>query len=168
MNFVLPDDLQFMQGHVRDFAQREVATVAAELDRHPVFPWKTLHKMGELGLLGIMTPERYGGSGLDTLSFVVLLEEISAADAAHGTIMSVTNGLPQGMILAYGSDAQKEKYLPKARLGRIHRRVLFVRTPLRFGRGRDENQGNEKPTAATHFRAPKPGRPRAARRRCTW
>ena len=117
MNFVLPDDLQFMQGHVRDFAQREVATVAAELDRHPVFPWKTLHKMGELGLLGIMTPEAYGGAGLDTLSFVVLLEEISAADAAHGTIMSVTNGLPQGMILAYGSDAQKEKYLPKLASG---------------------------------------------------
>ncbi len=117
MNFVLPDDLQFMQGHVRDFAQAEIAPVAAELDRHPVFPWPTLRKMGELGLLGIMTPEQYGGAGLDTLSFVVLLEEVSAADAAHGTIMSVTNGLPQGMILAYGSEAQKEKYLPKLASG---------------------------------------------------
>ena len=117
MNFVLPDDLQFMQGHIRDFAQSEIAPVAAELDRRPIFPWTTLRKMGELGLLGIMTPERYGGSGLDTLSFVVLLEEISAADAAHGTIMSVTNGLPQGMILAYGNDEQKEKYLPKLASG---------------------------------------------------
>lgn len=117
MNFALPDDLQFMQGHIRDFAQREIASVAAELDRHPVFPWKTLRKMGELGLLGIATPEKYGGAGLDTLSYAVLLEEISAADAAHGTIMSVTNGLPQGMILAYGSDAQKETYLPKLASG---------------------------------------------------
>lgn len=106
-----------MQEHIRDFAQREIASVAAELDRHPVFPWKTLRKMGELGLLGIATPETYGGAGLDTLSYAVLLEEISAADAAHGTIMSVTNGLPQGMILAYGSDAQKETYLPKLASG---------------------------------------------------
>ncbi len=117
VNFALPDDLLMMQRSVREFARREIAPVAAELDRRPEFPWKTLRKMGELGLLGIMTPERYGGAGLDTLSYAVLIEEISAADASHGTIMAVTSGLPQTMILRYGSDEQRERYLPKLASG---------------------------------------------------
>jgi alkylation response protein AidB-like acyl-CoA dehydrogenase len=113
VNFALPEDLLLLQRHVRDFAQREIASQAADLDRQGSFPWQTLRKMGEMGLLGVLTPERYGGAGLDNLAYVVLLEEISAADASHGTIMSVTNGLPQAMLLAYGSDEQKERYLPK-------------------------------------------------------
>lgn len=117
MNFALPDDLQFMQQHIRDFAQAEIAPVASDLDKSPRFPWETLKKMGALGLLGIMTPEEYGGAGLDMLSYAVLLEEISAADASHGTIMSVTNGLPQSMILTYGTGAQKEMYLSKLASG---------------------------------------------------
>jgi alkylation response protein AidB-like acyl-CoA dehydrogenase len=117
VNFSLPDELLLMRQAVRDFARREIAPIAAELDRRPEFPWKTLRKMGELGLLGIMTPERYGGAGLDTLSYAVLLEEISAADASHGTIMSVTSGLPQTMLLHYGTEAQKVRYLPKLASG---------------------------------------------------
>jgi acyl-CoA dehydrogenase len=117
MNFLLPDDLLMMQKEVREFARQEIIPIASELDKHPEFPWKTLKKMGEMGLLGIMTPEAYGGSGLDTLSYVVLLQEISYADAAHGTIMSVTNGLPQSMILTYGSEEQKQKYLPRLASG---------------------------------------------------
>lgn len=117
MDFALSEELSMMQRAVRDFARHEIAPVAAELDRHPCFPWPTLHKMGELGLLGITTPERYGGAGLDTLSYAVLLEEISAADASHGTIMSVTNGLPQTLLLDYGTDAQREYYLPKLASG---------------------------------------------------
>ncbi len=106
-----------MQRVVRDFAEVEIKPIAAELDKHPRFPWTTLKKMGELGLLGMTMPESYGGAGLDTLSYVVLLEEISAADASHGTIMSVTNGLPQHMLLTYGSEQQKKKYLPKLATG---------------------------------------------------
>jgi acyl-CoA dehydrogenase len=117
MNFDLPEDLLEMQRVVRDFAAAEIKPIASELDRNPRFPWTTLSKMGELGLLGITMPETYGGAGLDTLSYVVLLEEISAADASHGTIMSVTNGLPQHMILSYGTDEQKQKYLPKLAKG---------------------------------------------------
>lgn len=117
MTFSLPEDLQDMQRVVRDFARAEIAPVAAELDRNPRFPRDTLAKMGELGLLGIMTPEAYGGSGLGMLEFAVLLEEISAADASHGTLMSVTNGLPQSMILTYGNEAQKEAYLPRLARG---------------------------------------------------
>jgi alkylation response protein AidB-like acyl-CoA dehydrogenase len=117
MDFALPEDLLLMQRTVREFAQREIAPVAAELDRAPRYPWPTLKKMAGLGLLGVMTPEVYGGTGLDTLAYAVLLEEISAADASHGTIMSVTNGLPQSMLLAYGSEEQRERYLPKLASG---------------------------------------------------
>lgn len=117
MDFAIPDELLLMQKSVREFAQQEIAPLAGELDREHRFPWDTLRKMGELGLLGVMTPERYGGAGLDALSYVVLLEEISAADASHGTIMSVSNGLPQAMLLAYGSDEQKDRYLPRLASG---------------------------------------------------
>lgn len=117
MNFLLSDDLLMMQQEVRAFARNEIFPLAPKLDKHPSFPWKTLKKMGDMGLLGIMTPEAYGGAGLDTLSYVVLLEEISAADASHGTIMSVTNGLPQSMLLTYGTEAQKQRYLPKLASG---------------------------------------------------
>ncbi len=117
MDFNLSKDLEFMQKAIHDFAIAEIAPIASELDKNPKFPWKTLRKMGELGLLGILTPEKYGGSGLDMLSYAVFLEEISAADAAHGTIMSVTNGLPQSLILDYGNESQKNKYLPKLASG---------------------------------------------------
>jgi acyl-CoA dehydrogenase len=117
VDFLLPEELLEMQRVVRDFAEAEIKPMASELDKHPRFPWPTLRKMGELGLMGITMPETYGGAGLDTLSYVVLLEEISAADASHGTIMSVTNGLPQHMILSYGTDEQKNKYLPKLASG---------------------------------------------------
>lgn len=112
MDFALSDDLMAMQRAVREFARAEIAPVAAELDRTPRYPWETLRRMGELGLLGVSVPEEYGGAGLDVLSYVVLLEEIAAADASHATIMSVTNGLPQSLLLAHGSEEQKRRYLP--------------------------------------------------------
>ncbi len=117
MNFALPDELLLMQREVRDFARAEIAPRAEELDRSGAFPWVTLRKMGKLGLLGVLTPEEYGGAGLDTVSYCVLLEEISAADASHGTIMSVTNGLPQSMLFAYGTPEQRRRYLPKLASG---------------------------------------------------
>lgn len=117
MDFSLPADLLSMQQTVRDFARREIASVAAELDRSPRFPWQTLRKMGELGLLGMLTPTEYGGAGLGNLEFVVLLEEIAAADAAHATIMSVTNGLPQSLLLKHGTEEQRARYLPRLASG---------------------------------------------------
>ncbi len=117
MDFQLPEDLIAMQRAVRDFARTELAPAAVELDREPRFPWETLRKMGELGLLGMLTPEKYGGAGLDTLSYAVLLEEIAAADAAHATIMSVTNGLPQSLLLKHGTEEQRQRYLPRLASG---------------------------------------------------
>lgn len=118
MTFELSEALQDMRRHVRDFVRERIIPLASELDRHPRFPWETLLEMGELGLLGILTPEERGGAGLDTLSYAVLLEEVSYGDAAHGTIMSVTNGLPQSMILTYGNEAQRTHYLPSLASGK--------------------------------------------------
>ena len=113
MDFSLPEELISMQRAVREFARNEVGAVAAQLDREPRFPWETLRKMGDLGLLGMLTPTDYGGAGLGHLEYAVLLEEIAAVDASHATIMSVTNGLPQSLLLKHGSDEQKERYLPR-------------------------------------------------------
>jgi len=117
MDFDLPDELLELRRAVRDFAQREIAPVAAELDRHPRFPWPTLRKMGEMGLLGILTPEAYGGLGLGHLAYAVLLEEVAAADAAHATIASVTNGMPQALLVAHGTEAQRRRWLPRLATG---------------------------------------------------
>lgn len=112
MNFSLSDETKAMQQIVREFAQNEIAPIAAELDRNPEFPRSTLRKMGDLGLLGVLTDEEYGGANLGHVAYVTLLEEIAAADAGHAVIMSVTNGLPQRLLVEHGSDAQRAKYLP--------------------------------------------------------
>lgn len=117
MDFALPDETISMQQAVREFARNEIGAVAADLDREPRFPWQTLRKMGDLGLLGMLTPVEYGGAGLDTLAYAVLLEEIAAVDAAHATIMSVTNGLPQSLLLRHGTEEQKRRYLPRLASG---------------------------------------------------
>jgi len=111
VDFSLSEDLQAMQTHVREFVRHEIAPQAAERDRNPAFPRDTLRQMGELGLLGILTPESFGGAGLGTLAYAVLLEEVAAADASVATIMSVTNGLPQQLLVQYGSEDQKRRYL---------------------------------------------------------
>jgi len=117
VEFALSEELLAMQRTVRDFAEREIAPIAAELDRDPRFPWPTLRRMGELGLLGITTPEADGGAGLDSLSAAVLLEEIAAADASHATIMSVTSGLPQALLVRHGDDEQRGRWLPRLASG---------------------------------------------------
>ncbi len=106
-----------LRAAVREFARAEILPLAAELDRDPRFPWETLRQMGAMGLLGVTTPEEYGGAGLDTVTYTVLLEEIAAADASHATIMSVTNGLPQSLLLAHGTDEQRSAYLPRLASG---------------------------------------------------
>lgn len=111
MDFNLSDEQKMVQQMARDFAQREVAPVAAELDQRSEFPARHLKKMAELGLLGMMIPPEWGGSGLDTLSYVLALEEISAACASTAVTMSVNNSLYCGPIAKFGNEAQKKKYL---------------------------------------------------------
>jgi len=110
-SFELSEEHRMIQHAARDFAQNEIAPIAAEFDERGDFPLETVRKMGEMGFMGIEIPEQYGGSGLDTLSYALALEEISKADAAHGTIMSVNNSLFCYAILRYGTEEQKQKYL---------------------------------------------------------
>ncbi len=111
MDFSLNEEHKMIRDMARAFAQKEVAPTAAEMDQKGEFPSRHLPKMAELGLLGMMVPTEWGGSGLDTLAYVLALEEISAACASTSVTMSVNNSLYCGPILKFGNDAQKEKYL---------------------------------------------------------
>ncbi len=111
MNFQLSDEQQMMQSAAREFAQGEVAPIAAQFDASGEFPFETIRKAGELGFMGVEVPEEYGGAGLDAISYALLMEEIAAADAAHSTIVSVNNSLYCGGILRFGTEAQKQKFV---------------------------------------------------------
>ena len=93
MDLELNEEQEMIRDAARDFAQNEIAKVAAHYDETGEFPYETINKMGRLGFMGIEVPEEYGGAGMDTLSYVLALEEINKVDAAHGTIMSVNNSL---------------------------------------------------------------------------
>lgn len=111
MHFELTEEQKMIRDTAREFAQEVIAPVAARYDESGEFPMETVRQMGELGLMGIEVPEAYGGAGLDTLCYVLAMEEISKADAAHGTIMSVNNSLVCHGILTFGTEEQKQKYL---------------------------------------------------------
>ncbi len=111
MDFLLNDEHRMIRETVREFAQKEIAPVAAHYDETGEFPTPIIKKMGELGLMGIEVPEEYGGAGLDTLSYVLAMEEIAKADVAVSTIMSVNNSLYCHGILTFGTEEQKQKYL---------------------------------------------------------
>jgi alkylation response protein AidB-like acyl-CoA dehydrogenase len=107
----LSDEHQMIRQTARDFAQKEIVPIAAEHDESSEFPLDTIRKMGKMGFMGIEVPEAYGGAGMDTLSYALALEEISKADAAHGTIMSVNNSLFCNAIERFGSEAQRQHYV---------------------------------------------------------
>lgn len=102
----------------REFAQKEIAPRAADLDERSQFPNENVKKMAELGFQGMMVPQDFGGAGLDTLSYVLVLEEISAACASTAVTMSVNNSLFLGPIFKHGTEAQKKKYLPDFAAGK--------------------------------------------------
>jgi butyryl-CoA dehydrogenase len=102
---------EVLQKNIRQFAKKELLPSAAYCDKEHAFPKKQISAMADLGLMGIFMPEKYNGSGLDALSYAIAMEEISAACASCGVIMSVNNSLFCDPIKKYGSDAQKENYL---------------------------------------------------------
>ncbi len=110
-SLTLSAEHEMIRQTARDFAQKEIAPLAAEHDETGQFPYETVKKMGQLGLMGIEVPEEYGGAGLDTLAYVLAMEEISKVDASHGTIMSVNNSLVCFGLHHFGTEAQKQKYL---------------------------------------------------------
>ena len=112
----LTEEQREIQTLARGFAAGEIAPHAAKWDREACFPVAVARRMGELGFLGMLIPEQYEGLGLDTTSYLLALEEIAAADASAAVLMSVHNSLPTQMLLAFGSDEQRERYLkPMAR-----------------------------------------------------
>ncbi|HEV8218585.1 MAG TPA: acyl-CoA dehydrogenase family protein [Gemmatimonadaceae bacterium] len=105
-----------IQRVARDFAAQEIAPFTAQWDRDAYFEPSLVAKLGELGFLGMLLPEEYGGLGLDTLTYLVALEEIATVDASVAVMLSVHNSLPTQMILRWGTDEQKKRFLePMAR-----------------------------------------------------
>ncbi|GGK32979.1 acyl-CoA dehydrogenase [Deinococcus malanensis] len=111
MSFALTGDQRLILQMVRDFCRAELAPRAAEFDRSGEYPREQLRGLAELGLMGATVSEGWGGAGLDSVTYALCLEEVAAADASVAVIVSVQNGLPEQMILRYGTDAQREKYL---------------------------------------------------------
>ncbi len=111
MNFDFTEDQKMIQESAREFAQAEIAPTAVERDIKAEFPAEIVKKLGELGFLGMMVPPEYGGAGLDTISYVLAMIEVSKVDASVGVIMSVNNSLVCYGLEKYGSDFIKDKYL---------------------------------------------------------
>lgn len=109
--FPLSAEHKMIRDAARDFAQKEIAPIAAEFDESGEFPMQTVRKMGDLGFMGIEVPETYGGAGMDALAYVLALEEICKVDAAHGVVMSVNNSLYCHGILKFGTEEQKQKFV---------------------------------------------------------
>jgi alkylation response protein AidB-like acyl-CoA dehydrogenase len=119
MDFTLSEEHRMIRDMTRDFAQNEIAPIAAHFDETGEFPSDTISKMGAQGLMGVEVPEEYGGAGMDTLAYVIALEEISKADASHGTIMSVNNSLFCYGILRFGSEEQKQEFVVPVASGQV-------------------------------------------------
>lgn len=114
---ILTAEQNMVQEMMRDFSQSQLKPTAAERDKTHQFPHQELKALGELGALGMTVPEQWGGAGLDYSALVIALEEIAAGDGAISTIVSVQNSLPCGILVKYGNDAQKQKYLTKLASG---------------------------------------------------
>ncbi|XP_066546068.1 short-chain specific acyl-CoA dehydrogenase, mitochondrial isoform X1 [Amia ocellicauda] len=107
----LPEMHQMLRQTCRDFAERELAPIAAQLDREHRFPAQQVRELGALGLLAVETPEALGGAGLDYLAYAIAVEEISRGCASTGVILSVNNSLYLGPILKFGSEEQKQQWV---------------------------------------------------------
>ena len=114
---ILNDEQRMVQDMLRDFSQSQLKPTAAERDKSHAFPAQELKALAELGTLGMTVPEEWGGTGLNATALVIALEEIAAADGAISTIVSVHNSLPCGILLKYGTVAQKQKFLTKLASG---------------------------------------------------
>lgn len=120
MNFNLTEEHLMVQQAARDFAQNELLAGVIERDEKQIFPTEQIKKMGQLGFMGMMVDPKYGGSGLDTISYVLAMEEISKVDASASVVMSVNNSLVCWGLQAFGTEEQKQKYLPGLASGEIH------------------------------------------------
>ncbi|WP_018476437.1 acyl-CoA dehydrogenase [Pontibacter roseus] len=119
MNFQLTEEHLAVQAAAREFAQTELLPGVIERDEHQKFPAEQIKKMGELGFLGMMVDPKYNGGGMDTISYVLAMEEISKVDASASVVMSVNNSLVCWGLEKYGNEEQKQKYLTRLATGEI-------------------------------------------------
>jgi alkylation response protein AidB-like acyl-CoA dehydrogenase len=117
MNFELTEEHIYIRDTARDFAENEIAPSSVHRDISAEFPYEIVKKLGELGFMGMMVSPDWGGAGMDTISYVIAMEEISKVDASVGVIMSVNNSLVCFGIEKWGTDSQKEKYLKPLAMG---------------------------------------------------
>src|ERR1700741_3279549 len=117
MDFSLSDTQKLIRDTVRQFMETEVRPFVKEWEKQEKFPAEAIRKLGEIGCCGMLVPEEWGGPGLDTISYVLMLEEGARVDAAMATSLSVTNSAVQPPLLQFGNDAQKKKYLRRMATG---------------------------------------------------
>jgi butyryl-CoA dehydrogenase len=118
MDFALSEEHQLVQSTVREWAASRLLPLAAEMDRTASYPPELIRELGDLGLMGVFIPEEYGGGGMDTISYCLVLEEIARAEAALAAVLSVNNSLDCYPIFAFGDERQKRTYLPELAGGR--------------------------------------------------
>src|SRR6202521_3438071 len=119
MDFSLNDHQKLIRDTVRQFVEAEVRPSVKEMEKAEKFPAEAIKKLGEMGCCGMLVPEEWGGPGLDTVSYVLMLEEVARVDAAMATSLSVTNSAVQVPLLGFGTEAQKKKYLGRLAMGEI-------------------------------------------------
>lgn len=117
MDFEFSEQHRLLRQAVREFARAEIAPFAQAWDKQERFPTELVPKLAAMGLLGIRVPEQYGGSGMDTVAYAICIEEIARVDGSVALTVASHNGLGTGHVLAFGSEALKQKYLPQAASG---------------------------------------------------
>jgi len=118
MEFTLREEHRLVQSTVREWATARLLPRAAEMDRSGTYPREFIRELGEMGLTGVFIPEEYGGGGMDTVSYCIVIEEIARAEAALAAVLSVNNSLDCFPIFAFGTEAQKRTYLTELARGR--------------------------------------------------
>jgi len=113
MDYTLSTEQEILRESVRSFAENEIKPVARELDEKEEFSYETMQKMAELGLFGIFVSEKYGGQGMDYVSYIIAVEEIARVDGSHAATVAAENSLGIGPLYYFGNEEQKKKYLPK-------------------------------------------------------
>ena len=131
MKLELTEEQQMVQAMAREFAESEIKPIAGEIDREARYPHETIKRMGELGLMGIAIPEKWGGAGADMVSYTLALIEIAKACGSHAVVMSVNNSLFGEPIYKFGDDAQREKFLRPVASG--HEKGCFALTEPQAG-----------------------------------
>jgi alkylation response protein AidB-like acyl-CoA dehydrogenase len=119
LNFDLTEEQNLLRQAVRDFAEKEIAPLAEELDEREEFSVELTLKMGDLGLLGCFVPEKYGGSNMGYISYIIAVEELARVDGSHAATVAAGNSLGIGPIYYYGSEEQKEEWLPRLCSGKM-------------------------------------------------